>query len=265
MNKQGAAPHLLDLGIAGKRALVTAGSRGIGRACFRALAAAGARVATCGRSQDDLRALLAEYDGSDGHYTLPIDLLDEDSARTLAQSVLREFGSIDIVVHNFGGTLGVRDPYAPLQDWRRVWRANFEVALELNAMLVPSMVQTGWGRVVSISSAAAIEHLASLPYTTAKAALTAYTRSMGRTLAASGVVMTAVIPGIVLTEGGTWERAMRDDPERVAQTLKELPGGDFQRPEEIADFVAFLCSARASGCAGGLYRIDNGQSRSFFG
>lgn len=257
----------MDLGIAGKRALVTAGSRGIGRACVVALAQAGAKVATCARGTEDLNALIAEL-ARDGHEveTRSVDLMPPGNPSELAATLMREAGAIDIVVHNFGGTLGVTDPFSPAKDWHKVWRANFEVAVEVNNVVVPAMLERNWGRIVCVSSNAGIEHQASLPYSAAKAALTAYTRGMGRTLAASGVVMSAVLPGVVLTEGGQWEEASRRDPDYVSRFLKErVPRGCFGTPQEVAAVVSFLCSELAMACAGTLFQMDGGQGRSFFG
>jgi 3-oxoacyl-[acyl-carrier protein] reductase len=249
-----------------KTALVTGASRGIGRACARTLSEQGFRVAICARGQAGLDKVIAEMGGAQaGHFAVACDLIQDDAPSELADRVSSAFGTLDAIVHNFGGTLGVHDPHAPISEWRRVWRANVEVAIELNASLLPPMLERGTGRVVFISSGAAIEHQSALPYSISKAAMTAYARSMGRTIAASGVVMSAVIPGIVLTEGGSWERAQREDPERVTRMLEELPRGRFGTPEEVADFVAFLCSDKASAASGGLFQIDGGQGRSFFG
>lgn len=256
----------MELLLQGRRALVTAASRGIGRAIVRTLAAEGAIVLTCARNPADLQALIDEIGGEEaGHRGIVLDLMEAGAPSELIAQA-RKFGELEIVVHNFGGTLGIQSPHASADEFAAVWHANLGVAIELNNAFLPHMVSARHGRVVSISSNGAIEHQASLAYSTAKAALCAYTRILGRTVAKDHVVVSAVMPGVVLTEGGQWEEASRRDPEYVARFIKDrLPRGGFGTPEEVADFVAFLCSERATACAGGLFQIDGGQGRSFFG
>ena len=256
----------MDVGIAGRHALVTAASRGIGRACAQALAAEGARVSICARSRDDLDGALAELGGvGAGHRALGVDLMAADGPAQLL-AWLAEDGLPDIVVHNLGGTLGVREPLPAPAQWRDVFRMNFEVAAELNAGLLPEMLSRGSGRICAISSLAAFEMHGSLAYGVAKAALTAYTRGLGRTYADSGVVITAVVPGVVLTEGGHWDQNRQRDPAYVEQYIKErLPRGMFGSPEEVAAAVIFLCSQHAAPFAGSIVPLEGGQARSFFG
>jgi 3-oxoacyl-[acyl-carrier protein] reductase len=256
----------MDLGINGKRALVTAASRGIGRGIAINLAREGVKVAVCGRTQDDLDSLITEMGGeSAGHYAVTIDLEPEGAPATLVAYLAANFGTIDIAVQNLGSTLDITDPFCEMDDWRRVFRINFEVAVELNRMLVPAMQENGWGRVVNISSIAGVENNGPITYCSAKAALTAYTRSFGRVLAESGVVMTAILPGMVKTEGGYWDEALRDRPEHVETYLQErTPSHRFGTTDEIAFPVLFACSNHMSYGQGSIIPIDGGQVRGYF-
>ncbi len=255
----------MELALRGKAALITASSRGIGRACAAALAREGVKVAVCARSADAVRSLVQEFGGSAcGHVGLALDLCTDGAPQELAAFLAANFAPIDIVVHNLGGTLAVRDTFAEADDWRRVWRMNFEVALELNNILVPAMRARGWGRIITISSLAAVEHQASAAYSVVKAALTAYTRVLGRELAPTGVVPSVVVPGTVLTAGGSWDVRRSDDPAAVRRYVAErLPAGTFQSVEQIADTITFLASERASQFIGSPVFIDGGQGRSF--
>ncbi|MGB8266570.1 MAG: SDR family NAD(P)-dependent oxidoreductase [Candidatus Velthaea sp.] len=255
----------MDLGLRGKTALVTAGSRGIGRACALALAAEGVRVAVCARTAADVANVLEELGGeAAGHRGFVCDLLESDAPVRLARQVVEQFQALDIVVHNLGGTLSVRGIDVPIADWRRVFRANFEVAVEINGVVLPAMLERKSGRIIAISSLAGDEHQGALPYAAAKAALNAYIRGLGRELAKSGVVVSAVSPGTVLTENGVWDIRRRTDPESVEKYIAEkLPAGAFQRPERIADIVAFLASERATEFTGSVLAADGGQGRSF--
>ncbi len=258
----------MDLGIKGKKALVTGAGRGIGRAIAKALAGEGALVTAVSRTEDDLNKLLDEIGGqSVGHRTIAMDLLPPGAPTKLLKELQESgFYPLDIVVHNLGGTFDIRDPFCPLDDWRKLYRLNFEIAVEFNLTILPEMQKRKWGRIVHISSISALENQGPVPYCTVKAALTAYVRSMGGVVAPDGVVMSAVLPGGVYTEGGDWERMVKNRPEHVEKFLKERQRiGRFGRPEEIGNYVAFLCSELASFNTGSIVPVDGGQGRGYFG
>ena len=257
----------MELGIEGKNALVTGAGRGIGRAIAKSLAKEGAKVAVFSRTESDIVSLVEEMGGTGcGHFGQPLDLEAEGSPHML-MTMLGEadFGPVDIAVHNLGGTLEIRDAFCSLDDWRRVFRINFEVAVELNLFLLPYMREQGWGRVVHIASTASVENNGPITYCAAKAALAAYSRSFGRVLAPDGVVMSAVLPGAVFTEGGAWDIAMKERPEAVATYKAErLPLREFGTPEHISGIVAFLCSEQADFFQGAIVPADGGQIRGYF-
>ena len=179
---------------------------------------------------------------------------------------LEKFGPIDIVVHNAGGTLDISNPFCSMEDWRKVYRFNFELAIELNGMILPGMQKRKWGRAVHISSISAMENHGPVTYCAMKAALTAYTRSMGGVVAPDGVVMSAVLPGAVFTEKGYWDWASQNRPDHVQKYLTERQRiGRFGRPDEIGNFVAYLCSDLASFNTGSIVPVDGGQGRGYFG
>lgn len=258
----------MNLGLDGKRALVTGAGRGIGRSIAQCLAREGARVAVASRTAGDVESLVAEMGGeSAGHLGVALDLVPEGAPAALVKRLRGAgVGAIDIVVHNMGGTLDITDPFCTVDDWRKVWRFNVEVAVELNVLLLPAMRQRRWGRIVHISSISAMENHGPVTYCAAKAALTAYVRSMGRVLAPEGVVVTAVLPGAVFTDGGYWDVTARERPEHVAKYLAErMAIRRFGHVDEIGRVVAFLCSEHASFCIGSIVPVDGGQGRSFFG
>ncbi|TAN51786.1 MAG: SDR family oxidoreductase [Methylococcaceae bacterium] len=256
----------MNLNIAGRRALVTGAGRGIGQAIAQCLAREGVKVACVSRTAADLAALVDGLGGSEaGHMGIAMDLMPEGAPAQL-MAKLDAFGPLDIAVHNAGGTLGISDPFCSLEDWRKVYRFNFEIAVELNAMILPGMQQRRWGRVCHISSISAMENHGPVTYCAMKAALTAYTRSMGGVVAPDGVVISAVLPGAVFTEKGFWDEASRERPEHVHKYLTERQRiGRFGRPEEIGNYVAFLCSELASFNTGSIVPVDGGQGRGYFG
>ena len=253
----------MDLGIVGKRALVTASSKGIGRAIALALSREGVSVAVVARSASEIGSLVEEMGGNArGHGGFVMDLMEEGAPARLMNELRERFGSVDIIVHNLGAVLDIRDPFCSLADWRRVWRVNLEVAIELDQLLLPHMRAQKWGRVVHVGSTASMENNGPITYCTAKAALMAYSHSMGRVLAKDGVVMSCVLPGAVMNSD--WEKILQERPEHVKKYLDErLPLGRFGKPEDIAGMVAFLCSRQADFCQGAIVPVDGGQSRHY--
>lgn len=258
----------MDLGLKDKRVLVTGSGRGIGRAIARSLASEGARIALVSRTTADLSELQDQLGGvKDGHIFLTMDLMPDGAPESLI-SILKDrgFGRIDCVVHNLGGTLNIKDPFCSIEEWRRIYRLNFEIAVELNRMLVPPMQERKWGRVIHISSISSMENHGPVTYCAIKAALTAYTRSFGGVVAPDGVVISAVLPGAVFTEKGYWDVTSKENPEHVEKYLAERQRiGRFGKPEEIGNYVTYLCSELASFNTGSIIPIDGGQGRGYFG
>lgn len=250
----------MELGIAGKRALVTGASRGLGRVIALTLAREGAKLVVVSRTASKLDALLEEMGGkSKGHQSIAADLMAEAEPGRMLEAAVSQLGPLDIVVHNLGGTLGINDPFCAVGEWRRVWCLNLEIALEINRLVIPGMQSRKWGRVVHISSLAAEKGRTSIPYAAVKAAVNAYARDVGRAVAADGVVVTAVMPGAMLAKGGPWDIKSRENPEYVKTYIKERVAVQrFGRPEEISEFVAFLCSEKASFFAGDVLPVDGG-------
>lgn len=255
----------MDLGISGKYALITGGANGIGLGITEALAKEGVNVAFTSRDQaslDRMHERLAKYKVAT--HGIVIDFLDPDwlSRFTAALDGL----SIDILVNNAGHTFNVTDPYCPIEDWRKVMGVNFETPVQICNLVIPQMKARGWGRIVNITSCAGLENSGPVTYGVSKAALTAYTRTMGRILAteADNVVMTAVFPGVVATKGGHWENVLKTNPQHAEKYLAErCPLGRFGEVDEISPVVTFYCSSLASFSHGAIIPVDAGQSKHY--
>ena len=256
----------MELGIKGKKALVTGGATGIGKAIALDLAKEGVSVAVTSRRQDDLDAALKEMGGHEaGHYAVLTDLINEGAPDALAKDIHENFGEIDIVVNNVGSTLDITDPHCPISDWRKVFRLNLEVHIEINNLFIPHMKEQKWGRIVNVSAGSAMENNGPVTYCSIKASLTAYSRCMGRVLAPENIVMSALQPGVVFTERGHWAEVMKARPEHAEKYLKERTRLQrFGRPDEISPMVVFLCSEMASFCQGSIVPVDGGQAKHYF-
>jgi 3-oxoacyl-[acyl-carrier protein] reductase len=260
--------YTMNLGLNDKRAIVTGSGRGIGMGIVKCLAAEGAKVGIVARTAADVKKVLKEIGGERmGHVGVIMDIIPETAPAKLVTDLKSiGFWPIDIIVHNLGGTLDIKDPFCSIEDWRRLYRFNFEVAVELNLLIVPKMQERKWGRVVHISSISAMENHGPVTYCAMKAALTAYARSFGGVVAPDGVVVSAVLPGAVFTEGGYWDTTSKTNPEHVQKFLTERQRvGRFGTIVEIANYVTFLCSELASFNTGSIVPVDGGQGRGYFG
>jgi 3-oxoacyl-[acyl-carrier protein] reductase len=256
----------LELGLEGRTALVTGGATGIGRAIVVGLVEEGVRVFFTSRREESGYALKQDL-ASRGLevYPITIDVTSESGPRDLFSAVTSVGFWPDILVNNVGDTLGIVDPECGVEDWRDVYRLNLETHVELVNLVLPHMKAQGWGRIINITAGAALENSGPVPYSTMKAAYTAYTRSMARVLAPSGVVMSAVLPGVVLTEEGHWSTVLTERPEHAAKYLEERTSlKRFGRPEEISPFVVLLASELASFAVGSIVPVEGGQARHFF-
>jgi len=189
---------------------VTGAGRGLGKSIAINLAKEGVKVVVVSRTESYLKEVLEEMGGeNEGHYMIVCDLMGEGAPQKVFEEIKEKFGEPDILVNNLGGVLDIRDPFCSLDDWKKTYRINLEVAIELNNLVIPYMESKGWGRIVNVSSTAGMENNGPITYCTMKAALTAYTRSLGRVLAKSGIVMSAIMPGAVLTKGGDWDKVLK--------------------------------------------------------
>lgn len=251
----------MQLGIEGKSALVVGAGRGLGRKIALSLAQEGAKVGVVARTEADIISLVADMGGkTKGHWGIIKDLLPDNAPTQMVEEIQAQDKHIDILIHNLGGTLGIRNPYCTVDEWRAVWRLNFEISAEINRCLIPPMQHKKWGRVVHISSIAATLSRGAVAYCAVKAALNAYTKNLGSTVAPDGVVLTAVMPGAIRHPGSHWDKQTQEKPEMVATYLQQrIAIKRFATVSEISDFIVFLCSSKASFFSGSILPIDGGS------
>ncbi len=251
----------MELGIASRKVLVVGASKGIGRAIAVGFAREGAKVALVARSEDELQSIAREIGGTKkGHSYHAVNLMVPDAPRNTAEILLDQHGCFDVVIHAVGGPLGIREPLAPRTDWQRVWQFNCGIAIEMNELLVPPMVDQKWGRVIHISSISAVMLRGAAPYSSAKAFLNAYTKTLGRAVAKDGIVVSAIMPGAVVFEGSYWDKYIKEKHPRVEDFLRHHQAiGRMGTPEEIVGFALLLGSELASFAQAAIIPVDGGN------
>lgn len=247
----------MELGLQGKRALVTGASRGLGRAVARALAHEGCHVAALARTERDLQSLIEEM-GGNTHSYYACDLT-APGAVAEALSHVKQNVPFDVVIHALGGSGTARDPLSSWQEWNHALYFNAGVAIEINNHVIPSMKENKWGRVVHISSISG-EHLRGNPlYATAKSFLTNYATVLGRSLAEHGVVVSSVLPGAFAFPGSHWDSVARQEPEKMKTFLEQhMARGKIGSVDEIVPFVLLLASEHATFAQGAIINVDGG-------
>ncbi|HWO21105.1 MAG TPA: SDR family NAD(P)-dependent oxidoreductase [Kofleriaceae bacterium] len=243
--------------LAGKRALVTGGGRGIGAAIARALAGAGARVTVCGRTQRDLDALAQEIGGA----AVQVDLAD----RAATDAMLAQVGAVDVLVNNAG--VAESAPLERTDDaiWDRILELDVTSAFRVTRALAPAMIEAGFGRIINVASNAGVSGYGySVAYCAAKHAMVGMTRALAVDLARTGVTINALCPGWVetrLAEEAVTRIATktgRSTEAARAQLENMSPQRRMLAPEEVAHAALMLCGPGARGIHGQTIVIDGG-------
>ena len=250
----------MDLGIKNRLALVTGASRGIGRAIAVALAREGARVILVARSAELLEAVRREIATPDRpHHTYAIDLMADDGVPKLVQSISNDLGAPEIMVHNLGGSCGVNKTFAPAADWRKVWQYNLGIAHDLNCAFIPGMAARRWGRIVHLTTLSTKTFHGYPPHVAAKCAVDGYVSTVNREVSKDNVIISAVAPGTIYSEGRWFAKIQKEDPAALQEYFKKhLPTNRLGLAEDIGPVVSFLCSDYASFMAGSIVRVDGG-------
>jgi len=243
--------------LAGKRALVTGASRGLGRAMAEALGEAGADV-VCASSRENGSTEAASVIRSRGRqaWTVSADLSIRDDVKRLADDAARLAGRIDILV-NAGGTIA-RHPAAdfPSDEWDRVLRTNLDAVWLLSQRVGRSMVERGSGKIVNVASLLSFSGGVTVPaYTASKHAVAGLTKALANEWAPHNVQVNAIAPGYFVTDN---TQRLRDDPQRFAEISERIPAARWGKPPDLAGAVVFLASAASDYVNGHVLVVDGG-------
>ncbi|HYL39137.1 MAG TPA: SDR family oxidoreductase [Bryobacteraceae bacterium] len=240
----------MDLGLAGRVAVVAAASKGLGKAIALGLAAEGAKLAICARGEEELRRTAAQL-GEDA-FAEVVDVTIESQVRAFIDAVLQRFGRIDICVTNAGGPPAKRFHETSVEDWRAAIDLNFMSTLYLARAVLPHMQAQRWGRLIAMTSMAVLQPIDGLILSNAaRSAVRGLVKSLSNEYAPHNVLVNNVCPGYTATER----------LKKLDVPVAEIRLGRIATPEEIASVVVFLASERASYITGVSITVDGGWTR----
>lgn len=247
----------MDLGLAGKTALVTGASMGIGRGIAKALAAEGVRLALVARRLNLLEEVSGEITAAGG--TKPVliqqDIMAEDAAEQIASKALTGLGAVDILINNAGGSRHFGKD-AGEEQWVEAMTLNFTRQRQLAHRLLEQMIARKWGRIVNITGKSEPDGVNGA--FAAKAAMHAWAKGLSREVGKAGITVNSIPPGRIMSE----QIRRNYTPEyRQWQADNEIPVGRYGEPEDIANLVTFLVSPRASYITGTVIPVDGGLRR----
>jgi NAD(P)-dependent dehydrogenase (short-subunit alcohol dehydrogenase family) len=261
----------MDLGLAGRVAVVTGASRGIGREVTRRLVAEGAHVVACARSSDDLDVLAREAPSPDRVVPVALDVVAPDAGPRLVTIALDRFARLDILVNNVGAAVPRRLTALTAEDWQAGFDVNFFSAVHIASACLEPMRERGWGRIVNVASTSGREPDPYFgPYSAAKAALINFAKNLANAVSADGVLVNSVAPGITRTAmveqniASAQAATGQTEDDVIAKMLarQPIPAGRLGRAEEIAAAIVFLVSEQAGWISGACLAVDGGTLRS---
>lgn len=250
----------MDLGLKGKKALVTGGTRGIGRAIAERLASEGSAVATCARNADEVAETIAALQELGVHATGGnVDVGDEIALKTWINQAADELGGLDILIANVSALAG--------DDSTAAWRSAFEIdmlgTIHTIEGALPHIENSESGAIVAISSVSALQYFGGVrAYNSMKAAVINHMSNLAHELAPKGIRVNTVSPGTIYFKGGIWNKRELEMPELFKKSLAMNPMGRMGTPKEVADATVFLCSPVASFISGANLLVDGALTQS---
>ncbi|TDK60674.1 glucose 1-dehydrogenase [Bacillus salipaludis] len=253
----------MDLQLHNKNILITGGSKGIGKAIAKAFVAEGANVAITARGLDALEKTKEEIGGSITIFQA--DLTNADERIKLIHDFVEQFGTIDVLINNAGGSNGGKATETEMDLFYKAMELNYFSAIHLSKLAVEQMKKQRSGSIINITSIYGRESGGKVTYNNAKSALISFTKSLADEVITYGIRVNSIAPGSILHKSANWQRRLEEDPEGIEEFVKkEIPAGRFGTPEEIANVAAFLASEKSSWIVGASINVDGGQSKMNF-
>lgn len=257
----------MDLGLKGKRVLVTGSSRGIGLSIAKGFLSEGAKVVLTSRSQGDLEGLMSKLKKKFSYKKIlayACDFTQPDDIGYLKKYILKSWNGLDILVANIGKGESAADPVPGEKQFNAIFSQNFGTAVNAAREFFP-LLKESRGNILFISSIAGMEVIgAPIDYSVAKTSVISFAKNLACKAASYGVRVNCIAPGNVYFNGGTWWKKIKADSDKVYKYIASaVPMKRFGAPEEIASPCLFLCSEKASFITGAVLSVDGGQTRSF--
>ncbi len=270
----------MDLGIKGKVALVTAGSRGFGKAVAMELAREGSAVAVCARNEEDLKTAVEEVEavgqqvwgGMAGPvFSDTVDVTDDEAVRNFVKQTELQLGPVDLMLVNAGGPPAGNFEDLDLDTWRQAYELSLESSIRLCQLVLPGMKERRFGRIVQITSISVLQPVENLMLSSVmRPAVQALTKTLSDDAAAYGVTVNSVAPGFHNTSAvqRLIDKKIQQEAcsaeEVIAAWTREIPAGRLGEPEELADLIVFLMSERAGYLTGQCVVSDGGWVKKTF-
>jgi 3-oxoacyl-[acyl-carrier protein] reductase len=248
----------MDLGLKGKIAIVTGGSKGIGRATALLFAQEKAKVAICAIEKETLEGAERELAGVGGEvYASICDVGVPTALNNFLDEVRKRFGGVDVLVNNASG-FGLTDDES---GWKAGFNVDMMAAVRATWKVAPWMSERGGGSIVNISSVSGLEGGWSIPYSAAKAALVSLSKNLSISLGPQRIRVNTVAPGSIEVPGGFWDQTKQTQREYYDKVVETIPWGRMGTAKEVADAVVYLASERASWINGVCLCVDGGQHK----
>jgi NAD(P)-dependent dehydrogenase (short-subunit alcohol dehydrogenase family) len=248
----------MDLGLKGRKAIITGGSRGLGRAAAETLAAEGCDVAICSRGAEGVEEARKSLEAKGVKvFGQALDVGDKDALEGFIGAAIADLGGLDILVSNPSGGNGVDE---------KSWKANFDVDLmgavrSVNAA-ASALSESDSASVIFVSSTAAVEtFMGPTSYNAIKAGLITHANGLSQALAPKGIRVNTVSPGPIMVEGGSWDMIKTHNEAMYNATVSQIPAGRLGTAQEVADAIAFLSSPRSAFTTGVNFVIDGGFTK----
>lgn len=263
----------MDLGLSGKVAVVSAASKGLGKAVALGLAREGVRVAICSRDEKNLSAAAEEIRAQTGAEVLPVvcDVTDADQIREMVRRTIERFGTVHILFNNAGGPPAGRFDDFTDGDWEAAFRLNFMSALRFTREVLPYMRAQRWGRIINSTSITVKQPLDLLLLSNSiRTAVVGMAKTLADEVAPYNITVNNVCPGRISTERvreldeARARRENRPVEEVVREWEKAIPMGRYGRTDEFANLVVFLASEAASYITGTTILVDGGMYRGLY-
>ena len=251
----------MELGLKGKKVIITGASKGIGKAIALAMGSEGANLAICARGEKPLNDTAAELGAKDVEiFSQVCDVGEKESLENFLDKSYENLGGVDVLINNTSG-FGLTDDE---QGWNTGFNIDIMASVRATQKVAPWMRSAGSGNIIHISSISGLEAGSPPAYAAVKAALINHAKTMAQELAPDNIRVNCVAPGSIWVEGGFWNVVKENNPEMYNGVLQNIPFERLGTPEEVANVVVFLASERASWVSGSTIVVDGVQHKGIF-